>query len=88
MGENPQFMLEIKSSGPTVVWILLSRHIVDIQDFAHNKEYITCHVCVYAYPIDVSRTRARIHVHHSVCATFVNIGAGGGGGGGWWYMSS
>eukprot|EP00729_Bicosta_minor_P004617 gene4617-18796_t len=44
MGENPQFMVDIKSTGPTVVWILLSRHIVDIQDFAHNKEYITCHI--------------------------------------------
>ncbi|XP_037084848.1 LOW QUALITY PROTEIN: calpain-7-like [Pollicipes pollicipes] len=43
IGENPQYRLEVR--GPTVVWVLLSRHITEIEDFRNNKEYIT--VAVY-----------------------------------------
>lgn len=39
IGENPQFCLEIKSPG-SAVWILLTRHIVDRDDFAENREFI------------------------------------------------
>jgi len=42
IGENPQFSLEVRDcSGGGAVWVLLSRHITDIQDFRNNKEYIT-----------------------------------------------
>jgi len=43
IGENPQFSLEIKDniSSGGAVWLLLSRHITDIDDFRNNKEYIT-----------------------------------------------
>lgn len=39
IGENPQFCLDLKSSGSTV-WVLLTRHIVDRDDFAENREFI------------------------------------------------
>ncbi|XP_054712227.1 LOW QUALITY PROTEIN: calpain-7-like [Uloborus diversus] len=39
IGENPQFCLDIKSGG-SAVWVLLTRHIVDRDDFAENKEFI------------------------------------------------
>lgn len=44
MGENPQYAIEVNSDGKCQVWVLLSRHIVDIEDFANNREFITCHI--------------------------------------------
>jgi len=44
IGENPQFRLEV-GPGTGEVWLLLTRHIVDIVDFKENREYIT--VLVY-----------------------------------------
>ncbi|GFT07263.1 calpain-7 [Nephila pilipes] len=44
IGENPQFVLDLKSTG-CAVWILLTRHIVDRDDFANNREFIA--VMVY-----------------------------------------
>ncbi|GFQ64611.1 calpain-7 [Trichonephila clavata] len=44
VGDNPQFLLDLKSTG-SAVWILLTRHIVDRDDFANNREFIA--VMVY-----------------------------------------
>lgn len=46
IGENPQYSLQVKSnSASSAVWVLLTRHITEIQDFSQNREYIT--VLVY-----------------------------------------
>jgi len=45
ISDNPQYKLEIKAPRPSAVWVLLTRHITDIQDFKENREYIT--VLVY-----------------------------------------
>ncbi|CAG4940491.1 unnamed protein product [Parnassius apollo] len=39
IGENPQFSLHLQGRG--AVWLLLTRHITQIDDFRDNKEYIT-----------------------------------------------
>ncbi|KPM11093.1 calpain-7-like protein [Sarcoptes scabiei] len=39
MGDNPQYSLKIKNPDSST-WILLTRHIMDRDDFANNKEYI------------------------------------------------
>ncbi|GLH15299.1 Calpain-7 [Gryllus bimaculatus] len=45
IGENPQFSLEVEPGASGAVWILLTRHITQIEDFKENREYIT--VLVY-----------------------------------------
>lgn len=45
IGENPQFRMEVKPGASGAVWILLTRHITQIDDFRENREYIT--VLVY-----------------------------------------
>ncbi|XP_071957254.1 calpain-7-like [Antedon mediterranea] len=39
ISNNPQYRLDVKGKGG--VWILLTRHITDKDDFADNKEFIT-----------------------------------------------
>ncbi|KAF5270607.1 hypothetical protein FQA39_LY01345 [Lamprigera yunnana] len=45
IGANPQFSLDVDGTTSGAVWILLTRHITDIDDFRENHEYIT--VLVY-----------------------------------------
>lgn len=45
IGENPQFRMEVQPGASGAVWILLTRHIKQIEDFKENREYIT--VLVY-----------------------------------------
>ncbi|XP_044253389.1 calpain-7-like [Tribolium madens] len=45
IGSNPQFSLDVGASSSGAVWLLLTRHITDIDDFRENQEYIT--VLVY-----------------------------------------
>lgn len=73
VGDNPQFRLEV-SSGQGAVWILLTRHITNIQDFKENREFIT--VLVYKtegkrvyYPYDPPPfiDGVRINSPHYLC---------------------
>ncbi|CAM9344591.1 unnamed protein product [Lampetra planeri] len=42
LANNPQFKLEVQCpTGGAAVWVLLTRHITDKEDFAQNKEFIT-----------------------------------------------
>ncbi|XP_045073111.1 calpain-7 [Coregonus clupeaformis] len=42
LANNPQYQLEVTCpAGGTAVWVLLTRHITDKDDFAQNREFIT-----------------------------------------------
>ena len=78
ISSNPQFSLELNKSGSGALWILLSRHITDIDDFRNNKEYIT--VLVYKndgkkvyYPFDPPPyiDGVRINSPHYLCKTTI-----------------
>ena len=77
ISNNPQFSLELER-GSGAMWILLSRHITDIEDFRNNKEYIT--VLVYKndgkkvyYPFDPPPyiDGVRINSPHYLCQTTI-----------------
>ena len=74
IGENPQYVLEVNGNGTAVVWVLLTRHITEIEDFKENREYIT--VLVYDtdgkrvfYPYDPPPIKdgVRINSPHYLC---------------------
>ncbi|XP_073955964.1 calpain-7-like [Choristoneura fumiferana] len=76
IGENPQFSLHVQGRG--AVWLLLTRHITQIDDFRDNKEYITLLVYknngkrVY-YPYDPAPylDGVRINSPHYLCKVVV-----------------
>ena len=79
ISSNPQYSLEILGTGSGALWILLSRHITDIDDFKNNKEYIT--VLVYKndgkkvyYPMDPVPyiDGVRINSPQYLCQTVIN----------------
>ncbi len=78
ISSNPQFSLELSEGATGALWILLSRHITDIDDFKNNKEYIT--VLVYKnngrrvyYPFDPPPyiDGVRINSPHYLCQTVI-----------------
>ncbi|KAL4222516.1 calpain 7 [Mactra antiquata] len=79
ISDNPQFRLELKSSQPSAVWCLLTRHITDKSDFADNKEFIA--LLVYDtggkkifYPHDPPpyKDGIRINSPHYLCKLIEN----------------
>ncbi|KAK3587933.1 hypothetical protein CHS0354_014448 [Potamilus streckersoni] len=81
ISDNPQYRLELKSSQPSAVWILLTRHITDKDDFADNREFIA--VLVYNtdgkkvfYPYDPPpyKDGVRINSPHYLCKLVENKG--------------
>ena len=76
---NPQYCLEINGGGSGAVWVLLSRHITEIEDFKDNKEYITLLVykkdgkkVYYPYGPDPYIDGVRINSPHYLCKMEVN----------------
>ncbi|XP_050434316.1 calpain-7-like isoform X2 [Adelges cooleyi] len=79
ISENPQYCLDVKNVSSGAIWILLTRHITELQDFKENREYITVIVFkndgkrVY-YPNDpepfISGTR--INSPHYLCKIVLN----------------
>lgn len=41
ISENPQFCLDVQNAKSGAVWVLLTRHITELEDFKNNREYIT-----------------------------------------------
>ncbi|CAB3261140.1 unnamed protein product [Arctia plantaginis] len=75
IGENPQFSLHVQGKG--VVWLLLSRHITQIDDFRDNKEYITLLVykngrrVYYPYDPEPYKDGIRINSPHYLCELMI-----------------
>ncbi|XP_026327354.1 calpain-7-like [Hyposmocoma kahamanoa] len=76
IGENPQFSLHVQGKG--AVWLLLTRHITQIEDFRDNQEYITLVVYKHGgrrvyYPYDPPPyiDGIRINSPHYLCKVIV-----------------
>lgn len=74
ISDNPQFRLELRASQPSAVWILLTRHITDKDDFADNREFITMLVyknngqkVYYPYSPAPYKDGIRINSPHYLC---------------------
>ncbi|XP_025406964.1 calpain-7-like isoform X2 [Sipha flava] len=79
ISENPQFSLDVSIVNSGAVWVLLTRHITELQDFKVNREYIT--VLVYKndgkrvhYPNDPEPyiSGKRINSPHYLCKIVLN----------------
>jgi len=79
IGDNPQYKLEVNSElDGNIIWLLLTRHITQRDDFAENKEFITLHVYkaskrVY-YPDNKFIEGTKINSPHYLCK--INIPKG------------
>ncbi|KAG6449017.1 hypothetical protein O3G_MSEX005827 [Manduca sexta] len=80
IGENPQFSLHVQGKG--AVWLLLTRHITQIDDFRDNKEYITLLVyknngkrVYYPYEPEPYIDGIRINSPHYLCKIIVGDGS-------------
>ncbi|CAG9835920.1 unnamed protein product [Diabrotica balteata] len=78
---NPQFSLDVQGDSSGAVWLLLSRHITDIEDFRDNKEYITLFVYqggrkIY-YPFDPPPyiDGVKINSPHYLCKILLSPGS-------------
>lgn len=75
IGENPQFSLHVQGKG--AVWLLLTRHITQIDDFRDNKEYITLLVykngrrVYYPYDPEPYKDGIRINSPHYLCELLI-----------------
>ena len=74
ISDNPQFRLELRAPQPSAVWILLTRHITDKDDFADNREFITLLVyknngqkVYYPYSPAPYKDGVRINSPHYLC---------------------
>ncbi|KAJ8943276.1 hypothetical protein NQ318_017294 [Aromia moschata] len=79
---NPQYSLDIGGESLGAVWLLLTRHITDIEDFRENKEYITLFVYkngkkVY-YPFDPPPyiDGVKINSPHYLCKIILSPNSG------------
>ncbi|KAI5646650.1 calpain family cysteine protease domain-containing protein [Phthorimaea operculella] len=77
IGENPQFSLHVQGKG--AVWLLLTRHITQIEDFRNNQEYITLLVyktggrrVYYPYEPAPYIDGVRINSPHYLCKIIVS----------------
>ena len=73
IGDNPQYRLEVQGEqSEGIVWLLLTRHITERDDFAENREFITLHVYktegrrVY-YPENKHIEGVKINSPHYLC---------------------
>jgi len=80
LASNPQYMLEVSTKQPTVVWILLSRHITDKDDFGENKEFISLVVykndgkkVYYPYEPPPHIDGIRINSPHYLCKIKIDV---------------
>ncbi|XP_004925190.1 calpain-7 [Bombyx mori] len=80
IGDNPQFSLQVHGKG--VVWLLLTRHITNIDDFRDNKEYIALLVyknegkhVYYPYDPEPYIDGVRINSPHYLCKIIVGEGS-------------
>lgn len=80
-GSNPQYSLDVGPDATGAVWVLLTRHIMDIADFRENQEYIT--ILVYKggkrvyYPHDPPPhiDGVRINSPHYLCKIILGAGS-------------
>ncbi|CAC5410761.1 CAPN7 [Mytilus coruscus] len=74
ISDNPQYRLELRAPQASAVWILLTRHITDKDDFADNREFITLLVyknngqkVYYPYSPAPYKDGVRINSPHYLC---------------------